>query len=179
LQGLDINNDTILQIAVIITDGDLRHVVEGPELVIGHTEEALARMNDWCIDQHGRSGLTQACRESIVTIEEAETRILDFVMAHVPDPGTGIVAGNTVHVDVAFLRRQMPRLISHLHYRIVDVSTVGELCRRWYPRDAARAPKKQSAHTALSDIRESIEQLRYYQKAIFKAKQGGNGGGKK
>lgn len=158
----------MLQVACIITDGSLERVVEGEEIAIHHPEEVLLGMNQWCVEHHGRSGLTQAVRDSEVTMAEAENRVLEFIMRHVPDPAAAQIAGNSVHVDVAFLRRHMPRLLDYLHYRIVDVSSVGELCRRWFPREYGKAPRKKQAHTAMSDIRESIEQLRYYRKAVFK-----------
>lgn len=174
MTGLDVESDQLLQIAVICTDGSLEHVEEGPELNIHQPEEVLQGMNEWCVEQHGKSGLTQACRDSTVSLAEAEQRVLEFVQQHAPEPGTAQIAGNSVHVDLAFLRKHMPRLVDHLHYRIVDVSTLGELCRRWFPREHARAPKKKNAHTALSDIRESIEQLKYYRRSIFKKWSGAN-----
>lgn len=166
--GLDLEKDHILQIACIVTDGSLEHVIEGQEFVIHHPEEVIAGMNEWCIENHGKSGLTQAVRESDITLAEAESRTLEFIQKHIPEPGAAQIAGNSVHVDVGFLRKYMPQLVEYAHYRIVDVSSVGELCRRWYPRLYGRGPKKANRHTAMSDIRESIEQLRYYKKAIFK-----------
>ena len=125
-------------------------------------------MNEWCIEHHGRSGLTQGVRDSTVSLAEAEDRILKFIQAHISEHGTANIAGNSVHVDISFLRRHMPRILDFAHYRIVDVSSIGELVRRWYPKQAHKTPKKKNAHTAMSDIRESIEQLKYYRKAIFK-----------
>lgn len=123
---MDVETDTILQVACIITDGSLQQVVEGEEITVHHDEEVLARMNAWCVENHGRSGLTQAVRDSDVSMAEAEQRVLAFVQRHVPDPACAQIAGNSVHVDVAFLRKWMPRVVEYLHYRIVDVSTVGE-----------------------------------------------------
>jgi oligoribonuclease len=169
MTGLDYTNDTILQIATIVTDGQLERVIEGEEIAIAATDAELDGMNPWCVEHHGASGLTAACRTSTVSMAEAEARVLAFVRRYVPDAGAAQLAGNTVHADLTFLRRQMPALAAHLHYRIVDVSTVGELARRWFPREHARAPRKRAAHTAMADIRESIAQLRYLRKAIFKS----------
>lgn len=169
-------SDTIIQIACIVTDGDLVRCVEGEEITIHQPEEVLAGMNAWCVDHHGRSGLTQAVRASEVSMAEAEARTLEFIRRHVPDPSAAQIAGNSVHADVAFMKRFMPRIVDYLHYRIVDVSSVGELCRRWFPREYGRAPRKSQAHTAMSDIRESIEQLRYYRQAVFKQPPGMNKG---
>lgn len=143
----------MLQIAVVVTDGRLERVVEGPEIAISHSEAVLAGMNEWCVKHHGDSGLTQAVRDSGVSMAEAEEAVLAFVRQHVPEPFVGHLAGNSVHVDLAFLRRCMPRLVGHLHYRIVDVSSVGECVRRWCPRDFGKGPKKTNAHTAMSDIK--------------------------
>lgn len=162
--------DTILQIACIITDGSLENVIEGEEIAIHHPDSVLEGMNEWCKEHHGKSGLTQAVRSSSVSLAQAERRVLTFIRKHIPNHKIGIIAGNSVHVDVAFLKKYMPTLINYLHYRIVDVSTVGELCKRWFPQDFARGPKKSNAHTAMSDIRESIAQLKYYKKTVFKQK---------
>lgn len=168
MTGLDEDTDQILQIACIITDGRLNNIIEGEEIAINHPEEVLENMNEWCIKVHGENGLTQACRDSTVTIAEAEQRVLAFIQEHIPEPGSSHIAGNSVHADVAFLKRHMPRIIDHLHYRIVDVSSVAEICRRWFPRQHNRRPKKKFNHTALSDIKESIAQLKYYKNTIFK-----------
>mmetsp|Transcript_19975 Transcript_19975/g.33548 ORF Transcript_19975/g.33548 Transcript_19975/m.33548 type:complete len:229 (+) Transcript_19975:152-838(+) len=167
MTGLDLEKDVILQIAVIITDGNLENVIEGPELVIHHSDEVLSNMNDWCIDHHGSSGLTAAIRESKLSMKEAETQVLQFVKQHVKQ-SAGVVAGNSVYVDVGFLKKDMRELADYFHYRILDVSTVKELARRWFPADYVKAPKKQMLHTAMADIRESLEELRHWRKAIFK-----------
>ena len=166
--GLDVEKDQILQIACIISDGSLENIVQGEEFTINHPEEILEEMNDWCKINHGKSGLTAAVRSSQLTLAEAEARTLEFIQRHVPEPGAAQIAGNSVHMDVAFMRRHMPRIIDYLHYRLVDVSSIGEVCRRWYPRVYGRAPKKTAKHTAMSDIRESIDQLKYYKRTIFK-----------
>lgn len=118
--------------------------------------------------QHGVSGLTQASRASKVSIEEAEQRTLEFVWKFIPEPGRARLAGNSIYVDVSFLRKWMPRLLNHFHYRLVDVTTVGELAKRWYPRAANETPRKKNTHTAMNDIRDSITQLRFYKETIFK-----------
>lgn len=141
----------------------------GEEITIHHPDDVLLNMNPWCIDHHGKSGLAQAVRDSAVSLEEAEARTLAFMKQHIPTPGAAQIAGNSVHTDVAFMRKYMPSIIDYCHYRLVDVSSVGELCRRWFPRDYGRQPRKKSNHTALSDIKESIEQLKYYKKTIFVA----------
>ena len=168
--GLDIENDHILQIACILSDGNLESLIEGEEFVIYQPEEIIASMNEWCIENHAKSGLTQAVRKSTVTLAEAEQRTLEFIQRHIPEPGAAQIAGNSVHVDINFLKKYMPSIVEYAHYRIVDVSSVGELCRRWFPRQYFRGPNKTKRHTAMSDVRESIEQLKYYKKAIFKAK---------
>ena len=128
MTGLDVERDTIVEIACLVSDGDLKRVVEGPALAIHQPEEVLANMNDWCKEHHGKSGLTQRVRESTVSLEEAEQRVLDFVREHT-EYQSAQLAGNSVHVDRAFLMRRMPRLLEHLHYRIVDVSSFAEVAR--------------------------------------------------
>lgn len=167
MTGLDINTHTIMEVAVIITDGDVHSAVEGPTIAIQTSQEDLENMNDWCKIHHVQSGLAQKCRESKISLQEAEKRLLDFVMKHV-EWQTAQLAGNSVHIDRMFLDKYMPEFLSYLNYRIVDVSSIKELARRWYPNQYRKAPKKTMAHTALSDIRESIAELRYYKKAIFR-----------
>jgi len=167
MTGLEVDVCAIIEIAVLITDGQLGRVVEGPDLVIHQSEAVLAGMNEWCVEQHGKSGLTQRVRESRVSLEEAETAVLAFVAAHT-QPGTATLAGNSVHCDLAFIKRYMPRLAAHFHYRIVDVSSVRELASRWFPNHSRRAPRKSMQHTAKADILESLEELRFLRKAIFK-----------
>lgn len=162
--GLDLEKDSILQIACIVTNGSLSQCIEGEEIAIHHSDEVLDGMNEWCQEHHGRSGLVDQVRASTVTMSEAEERVLQFIQTYAERNSP--IAGNSVHVDVQFLKKYMPRVASYVHYRIVDVSTIGELCRRWYPRVHKRHTKK-NAHTAMSDIRESIEQLKFYRKHIF------------
>eukprot|EP00455_Lapot_gusevi_P029123 TRINITY_DN3118_c0_g1_i4.p1 TRINITY_DN3118_c0_g1~~TRINITY_DN3118_c0_g1_i4.p1 ORF type:complete len:239 (-),score=33.33 TRINITY_DN3118_c0_g1_i4:37-753(-) len=167
MTGLDLEKNSIMEIAVLISDGQLVHILEGPEIAIHQSEEMLNNMNEWCIQHHGSSGLTQRCRESTISMEQAEEQVLAFLQKYTA-AGVCPLAGNSVSVDRTFLQRYMPRVASHLHYRTVDVSTVKELCRRWFPQELAAAPRKVLAHTALSDIYESIKELRYYRTAVFK-----------
>ncbi|KAL6763974.1 ribonuclease H-like domain-containing protein [Haematococcus lacustris] len=169
MTGLDIEKDTIIEIAVIITDGDLKEEAVGPALAIHASEEVLAGMNEWCIEHHGQSGLTQRVRDSAVTMQQAEEQVMAFIQQYVSEAGTAQMAGNSVHVDRMFLNKHMPTLVSFLSYRIVDVSSVKELARRWFPKEYRQAPRKKLAHTALSDIKESLAELRYYRKAVFKS----------
>ncbi|KFH73233.1 hypothetical protein MVEG_00454 [Podila verticillata NRRL 6337] len=160
--------DKLIEIAVIITDDELNIVAEGPNLIIHQPKQVMDNMNEWCIDHHGASGLTAAVLASKISTSDACAQVLAFIQRHIPDPRIGILAGNSVHADKVFLEREMRPLIDHLHYRIVDVSTVKELARRWYPREFAATPPKQGAHRALDDIKESIAELRYYRGAVFK-----------
>jgi len=168
MTGLDPDAHVVVEAAVIITDGRLDTVVEGPDLVIAAPETALAAMEPVVAQMHARSGLDGEVRASTLTLAAAEEQLLAFVSAHVPQPGTAPLAGNSVHADRMFLRRYMPRLEAYVHYRNVDVSTVKELARRWYPAEVEAAPAKGGGHRALADIRESIAELRYYRGAVFK-----------
>ena len=164
MTGLDPATDVILEAVAVVTDGDLRELAASPEFVIHQPEAVLAGMNDWCIEHHGRSGLTRASRESTTSLAAAEDQLLAFVASHA-QPGASPLCGNSVHMDRAFLARHMPRLEAHFHYRNVDVSTLKELVRRWYP-DLPRFDKPE-AHRALDDIRQSIAELRYYRERLF------------
>lgn len=168
MTGLDPEVDAIVEIAVIVTDGRLERVEEGPDVVVAASEATLGRMAPVVAEMHAKSGLTEAIRASTVTVEEAERRVLDFVRGLVPKERTAPLAGNSVHSDRAFLRRHMPALEAYVHYRNVDVSTVKELARRWYPDAVRDAPKKGGGHRALADIRESIDELRHYRSAVFR-----------
>ncbi|XP_035825833.1 probable oligoribonuclease isoform X3 [Aplysia californica] len=167
MTGLDVDSDTILEIACIVTEGDLALVAEGPSLIIHQENEVLENMGEWCTEQHGKSGLTESVRNSKISLHQAEEQVLEFVKQHTPS-GVCPIAGNSVGKDKQFLERYMPRLASHFHYRIVDVSTIKELCRRWYPNLEKRLPSKNLSHRALDDIRESIEELKFYKMHIFK-----------
>ncbi len=167
MTGLDASTEVIVEIAVIVTDGDLTQAFEGPELVIRADEEVLSRMHPRVQEMHRKSGLTDLIRASDVTVAQAEAEVLTFVKRHVPIASTAPLAGNSIHADRAFLKRYMPALEGHTHYRNVDVSTIKELARRWYPEAIAGAPDKNGGHRALADIRDSIEELRYYRSTIF------------
>ncbi|KAM9385252.1 small fragment nuclease [Pholidichthys leucotaenia] len=170
MTGLDIEKDQIIEMACIITDSDLNILVEGPNLIIKQPDELLEGMSEWCKEHHGKSGLIQAVRCSNITLEQAEYEFLSFVRQHTP-PGQCPLAGNSVHADKKFLDKHMPQFMCHLHYRIIDVSTIKELSRRWFLEEFKMAPHKKSTHRALDDIRESIKELQFYRANIFKASQ--------
>jgi oligoribonuclease len=164
MTGLDPDADTILEMAILITDADLNVVAEGPSIAVHHDEAVLSSMNDWCKSHHGASGLTARVRQSTIDMADAEAMALDFVRRHVPERASPL-CGNSIHQDRRFLVRHMPRLEAYMHYRNIDVSTVKELARRWYPH--LTPPAKKSAHLALDDIRESIAELAYYRRTVF------------
>ncbi|AWP00547.1 Oligoribonuclease mitochondrial isoform 3 [Scophthalmus maximus] len=168
MTGLNIEEDQIIEMACIITDSDLNILAEGPNLIINQPDELLDGMSEWCKEHHGKSGLTQAVQDSKITLEQAEYEFLSFIRQHTP-PGQCPLAGNSVHADKRFLDKHMPQFMHHLHYRIIDVSTIKELCRRWFPEEYKMTPHKKSSHRALGDIQESIKELQYYQANIFKA----------
>lgn len=168
MTGLDPENDVIVEIAVIITDGSLEEAIEGPDLVLSAEEASLENMAPVVREMHATSGLTEEIRHSSVSVAEAERSVLEFVQTHLPEPGLAPLAGNSVHADRAFLRKHMPNLEAWFHYRNVDVSTIKELAHRWYPEALENAPEKGGGHRALADIRESIEELKYYREAVFK-----------
>lgn len=164
MTGLDPEIDTILEIATIITDGQLNIVAEGPNLAVYQPDSVLDAMNDWCKQHHGDSGLTERVRNSDVSISEAEKLTLDFIKAYVPERSSPL-CGNSIHQDRRFLVSYMPEIEAYLHYRNVDVSTVKELVRRWYPK--LSQPAKCGNHLALADIRESISELQFYREKVF------------
>ncbi len=166
MSGLDPECERILEIAVIITDGQLEELAEGPELILHQPDTLLAAMDAWNTRQHRGSGLVDKVRASSVTEKAAETEIVNFLQQFC-GPRLAPLAGNSVHQDRRFLKRYMPELEGYLHYRNVDVSTVKELVRRWYPSVYKQKPHKACAHRALDDIRESIEELKYYRQRVF------------
>ncbi|XP_016397402.1 small fragment nuclease [Sinocyclocheilus rhinocerous] len=170
MTGLDIEKDRIIEMACIVTDSDLNIIAEGPNLIINQPDELLDGMSDWCKKHHGKSGLTQAVRDSHITLQQAEYEFLSFVRQHTP-PGQCPLAGNSVHADKKFLDKYMPQFMRHLHYRIIDVSTIKELSRRWYPEEYSLAPQKKASHRALEDIQESIKELKFYRANVFKVKE--------
>lgn len=167
MTGLDPERERIIEAAVLITDGNLEIIAEGPDLIIHQPEPLLAAMDEWNREHHGASGLVDKVRASTLGEAEAEAMLLEFIQAHC-EPCKTPLAGNSVHQDRRFLRRYMPRFDAYLHYRIVDVSTIKELARRWYPEVAAAAPRKHQTHRALDDIRESVAELRYYRDTVFR-----------
>ncbi len=166
MTGLDPETDTILEIAVAVTDSDLNVIEEGPCMAVHQPDEALARMDAWCVNQHGKSGLTQRVRESAVTMAEAQAATLEFVARHCPERKSPL-CGNTIGQDRRFLVKYMPRLHDFFHYRSIDVSTVKELVARWYP-GRKYIFQKAKEHQAMSDIRASIAELAYYREFFFR-----------
>ena len=164
MTGLDPDRDVIIEAAVLVTDPQLEIVAHGPEIAIHRTPQELSLMNAWNRRTHGDSGLVRRIRDSQTTIEQAEDEILEF-LAEWTEERASPLCGNSIHQDRAFIRRQMPRLDAWLHYRILDVSTVKELVKRWYPNLEPFA--KQQRHRALDDIRESIDELRWYREQVF------------
>ena len=167
MTGLDLQRDALIEIACLVTDGELKVLGDGVDIVIHAGESALAGMPDVVRDMHARSGLTEEVRRATISLREAEEQVLAFVREHVPDPRTAPLAGNSIATDRSFLARDMPELDAHLHYRMVDVSSIKELCRRWYPRIFFAKPEKGMAHRALADIEESIRELSFYRRTMF------------
>ena len=165
MTGLDPETECIIEIATIVTDSNLNVLAEGPALVIHQSEDVMNNMNEWCIEHHGKSGLTQRVLESKVTIEEAEQATIAFLQEWVPT-GVSPLCGNSIGQDRRFLVRYMAKLDAYFHYRNIDVSTVKELGRRWAP-EMVNAHTKSGAHLALDDIRDSISELQHYQKHFF------------
>lgn len=166
MTGLMIDTDVILEIACVITDGNLNVLAAGPSFVIQQPKEKLDAMSKWCVNHHGKSGLTDAVLKSTTTIEEAEKKTLAFIKEHCI-PNNGILAGNSIWQDRAFMQRYMPSIPAYLHYRMLDVSTIKELAIRWYPENSSIEFKKSDGHRALSDIYESIAELEHYRKHFF------------
>ncbi|HEU4349569.1 MAG TPA: oligoribonuclease [Actinoplanes sp.] len=167
MTGLDLHRDALIEIAALVTDSDLRILDEGIDLVIAAPPELLDGMVPVVREMHAGSGLTDLVRTSTISLADAERQVLDHLRKHVPDARTVPLCGNSIATDRAFLARDMPELDAFLHYRMVDVSSIKELCRRWYPRVYFSQPQKGLAHRALADIRESIRELRYYRSTVF------------
>jgi oligoribonuclease len=167
MTGLDPKRHTIVEIATLITDDELQLVAEGPDLVIATSAEALAQMNDVVTHMHTKSGLLEAIKSSTITLQEAGKATLDFLKQHIPEAATVPLCGNSIATDRTFLAAQLPDIDNYLHYRSVDVSTIKELARRWYPEAYANAPAKAGGHRALEDIRESVAELAYYRGSVF------------
>jgi oligoribonuclease len=173
MTGLDPARHTIVEIATLVTDDSLCVLAEGPDLVVHATGEQLEAMEPEVREMHTRSGLLEAIKSSQLTLDEAGRRTLEFIKAHVSKPRTVPLCGNSIGTDRRFLAAQLPELENWLHYRSVDVSTVKELCRRWYPKVLSDAPTKKTTHRATDDIRESVSELEYYRRTIFAAPQPG------
>ena len=167
MTGLDLGRDALIEVAALVTDPELNILGDGVDLVIHTDDEMLDGMFDVVREMHDKSGLTEQVRASTIGVEEAEDRIMSYLTAHVPEPRSAPLCGNSIATDRGFLARDMPRLESHLHYRMIDVSSIKELCRRWYPRTYYGQPSKGLAHRALADIKESIRELEFYRRTIF------------
>ncbi|MBS7546703.1 oligoribonuclease [Dietzia massiliensis] len=167
MTGLDTTNDKLVEIAALVTDSELNVLGEGVDIVIHASDAALDAMVPVVRDMHASSGLTEEIRRSTVTVAEAEKAVLDYVRTWVPVAGSAPLAGNSIGTDRGFLARDMPELNSYLHYRMIDVSSIKELCRRWYPRIYFGQPEKGMSHRALADIKESIRELQYYRATAF------------
>jgi oligoribonuclease len=168
MTGLDPAKEVIVEIATIVTDDELEIVAEGPDLVVHQPDEALADMDPVVVEMHTSSGLLEAIRASTITLEEAGAATLAFIKEHVPEARTIPLCGNSIGTDRRFLSIYLPEIEEYLHYRSVDVSTIKELTRRWYPGALEATPRKATAHRALDDIRESIQELRWYREHVFK-----------
>jgi len=167
MTGLDLGKDKLIEVAALVTDPDLTVLGEGIDLVIHADDAALDAMPEIVRDMHAKSGLTEEVRRSPITLAEAEEAVLAYIKEFVPNPRTAPLCGNSIATDRGFLTRDMPTLDSYLHYRMIDVSSIKELCRRWYPRVYFGQPAKGLAHRALADIRESIRELEYYRRTVF------------
>jgi oligoribonuclease len=167
MTGLDLGKDLLIEVAALVTDPDLNVLGDGVDIVIHADDAALGAMTEVVRDMHEKSGLTAAARASAFTLAAAEDMVMDYVLTHVPDPRSAPLCGNSIATDRGFLARDMPRLDAHLHYRMIDVSSIKELCRRWFPRVYFGQPAKGLAHRALADIRESIRELEYYRRTVF------------
>jgi oligoribonuclease len=168
MTGLDTERHTIVEIAVLVTDSELELVDDGIDLVVHASPGALAEMDDYVRKMHTKSGLLPAIESSTLTLERAGDQVLEYLATHLPGPGTAPLCGNSIGVDRRFLDRYLTELDQYLHYRSIDVSSIKELCRRWYPDVYKKRPDKKETHRALDDIRESIEELRYYRQAVFR-----------
>ena len=168
MTGLEPERHVIVEIATLVTDDELEIVATGPDLVIHQPPEAMARMDDFVREMHTKSGLLPKIEQSTISLADATAQTLEFVKQHVPDARTVPLCGNSIGTDRRFLAKYMPELEDHLHYRSVDVSTIKELARRWYPGVLKGRPDKEGRHRALDDVIESVEELRYYREVVFK-----------
>jgi oligoribonuclease len=169
MTGLEVEQHTIVEIACIVTDAELVAVDDGIDLVVHQPAEALARMDDYVRKMHTKSGLLVEIEKATVDVPSAQAQVLEYVRRHVPVGGVAPLCGNSIGVDRRFLDQYMRELDGYLHYRSIDVSSIKELCRRWYPEIYRKRPGKAESHRALDDIRESIEELRFYREHLFLA----------
>ena len=167
MTGLDLGHDVLIEVAALVTDPQLTVLGDGVDVVIHAEEPLLGGMVEIVREMHDKSGLTDAVRASSVTVKEAEDMVMDYVSSFVKEPRTAPLCGNSIATDRGFLARHMPRFDEYLHYRMIDVSSIKELCRRWYPRAYFGQPPKGLAHRALADIHESIRELEYYRRTVF------------
>jgi oligoribonuclease len=168
MTGLDPGRDVIVEIATLVTDDDLVIKDDGLDLVVHQPDDALAGMEDVVREMHTSSGLVEEIRRSTISLEDAGRRTLDYIKLHVPEARSVPLCGNSIGTDRRFLATYLPEIEEYLHYRSIDVSSVKELAKRWFPKESANAPAKVSAHRALGDIRESVAELLYYRDAVFK-----------
>ncbi|RXR28011.1 oligoribonuclease [Oerskovia turbata] len=166
MTGLDLGADALIEVAAVVTDSELNVLGEGVDVLITPPDEAIEQMGDFVREMHTTSGLLEELPGG-TTMADAQARVLEYIRTWVPEPGKAPLAGNSVGTDKTFLERDMPELVGHLHYRIVDVSSIKELARRWYPRVYFASPAKTGGHRALGDILDSIDELRYYREALF------------
>jgi oligoribonuclease len=172
MTGLDLARDALIEVAVLVTDGDLTVLDPGLDVIIHADDDVLAAMIPFVRDMHASSGLTEEVRASSVTLGEAETMVLEYIKKFVPDAKSAPLCGNSIATDRGFLNRDMPLLDEHLHYRMVDVSSLKELAKRWYPRIYQSQPEKKLGHRALADIYESVDELDYYRRTLFVERPG-------
>lgn len=166
MTGLSLRDDALIEVAALVTDFELNQLDDGIDVIIKPPAAALEQMDPFVHDMHTTSGLLTEL-DGGLTMEQAEQQVLDYIRSHVPDAGKAPLGGNSVGTDRGFLARDMPALEAHLHYRLIDVSSIKELAKRWYPRTYYNSPKKSGGHRALADITESIAELRYYREAVF------------
>ena len=171
MTGLDLTADALVEVAVVVTDSELNVLGDGVDVLVAPPPAALEQMGDFVRTMHTTSGLLDALATG-TTLADAQEQVLQYVRTWVPEPGKAPLAGNSVGTDKTFLDRDMPELVGHLHYRVIDVSSIKELARRWYPRVYFASPPKNGGHRALADILESIDELRYYRAALFPAAPG-------
>ncbi len=167
MTGLDPATEVIVEIATLITDDELNVIAEGPDLVIHQPETMLVAMDPFVVQMHTSSGLLTAIRESTITLAQAGAQTLEFIKKHVPEPRTIPLCGNSIGTDRRFLAKYLPEIENYLHYRSVDVSTIKELVKRWYPGLEISRPAKAGAHRALDDVQESIRELKFYRENVF------------